>query len=215
MTMETRFQAALQSLPLVAILRGIRPEEAVDVGLALTDAGFTLIEVPLNSPDPLDSISRLARALPHALVGAGTVLSVADVAGVHAAGAQLVVSPNHDPAVVRATRERGLLSLPGVMTPSEAFAALAGGAHALKLFPAEAVPPEGLRAMRAVLPPQVQVLPVGGIGTHNMGPWRAAGANGFGIGSALYRPGKSAQAVAADAALFAQAWLRSGGTIQA
>lgn len=205
-TAVERLHEALATLPLVAILRGLTPEEAPDIGAALVDSGFRLIEVPLNSPRPLDSIARLAQAFPQALVGAGTVLSAEAVREVRAAGGQLIVSPNFDPAVVREAVALGLACLPGVLTPSEAFGALAAGAHGLKLFPAEMASPAVVKALRAVLPPGVPLLPVGGISPDNMGAYRAAGANGFGIGSALYRPGKTAEAVRASAQAFAAAW---------
>lgn len=205
-TAVERLHEALATLPLVAILRGLTPEEAPDIGAALVDSGFRLIEVPLNSPRPLDSIARLAQAFPQALVGAGTVLSAEAVREVRAAGGQLIVSPNFDPAVVREAVALGLACLPGVLTPSEAFDALAAGAHGLKLFPAEMASPAVVKALRAVLPPGVPLLPVGGISPDNMGAYRAAGANGFGIGSALYRPGKTAEAVRASAQAFAAAW---------
>ncbi|HWH82940.1 MAG TPA: 2-dehydro-3-deoxy-6-phosphogalactonate aldolase [Burkholderiaceae bacterium] len=201
-----RFGAALQALPLVAILRGLRPAEATAIGTALVDAGFVLIEVPLNSPQPLASIAALTRACPAALVGAGTVLTVAQVREVHAAGARLVVAPNFDAAVVAAALELGLVCLPGVATPSEAFAALAAGAHALKLFPAEAIAPAVVKAWRAVLPPEVPLLPVGGITPAGMAAYVAAGASGFGLGSALYRPSADAAAVGANARAFVSAW---------
>ncbi len=201
-----RFDAALQALPLVAILRGLPPADAPAVGAALTGAGWTLIEVPLNSPQPLRSIERLVQDCPQALVGAGTVLRVADVREVHAAGGRLIVSPNFDAAVVKAAVDLGCVCVPGVMTPSEAFAALQCGAAALKIFPAEMVPPAALKALRAVLDPGVRLLPVGGISPQRMADYRAAGASGFGIGSALYRPGDGAAAVAVAAELFAAAW---------
>ncbi|MBE7941464.1 MULTISPECIES: 2-dehydro-3-deoxy-6-phosphogalactonate aldolase [Ramlibacter] len=207
-----RFHAALQALPLVAILRGLRPEEAVAVGRALHDQGWQLIEVPLNSPRPLESIAALARALPQALVGAGTVLSPADVDAVHAAGGGLVVSPNFNEAVVRRAVALGMACLPGIFTASEAFAALAAGAHGLKLFPAEMASPAGLKALRAVIPAAVPMLPVGGIRPEGMQAWREAGASGFGIGGALYQPGQEAAAVGRRAAGFAGAW---NGTIRA
>src|SRR4051794_26549857 len=180
---ETTFDSALGALPLVAILRGIRPDEAVAVGSALVDAGWRLIEVPLNSPEPVESIRRMVEGCPSAFVGAGTVMSVAAVHAVHAAGARFVVAPNFDPAVVAAARSLGMAALPGVMSPSEAFAALQAGATGLKLFPAEMIPPEAVKALRAVLDPNVIVLPVGGITIERMAPYRAAGATGFGIGS--------------------------------
>ena len=189
MTPQDKFTAALGQLPLIGILRGIRPDEASAVGEALTAAGWRLVEVPLNSPDPLRSIAQLANDFPNALVGAGTVLTAADVRNVHAAGGQLVVSPNFNAEVVRETVRLGMVSLPGVITPSEAFGALDAGATGLKLFPAEMVSPAVLKALRAVLPAQALLMPVGGITPDNMAAWRAAGAGGFGIGSALYKPG--------------------------
>ncbi len=207
--LQARFAAAMDLLPLVAILRGLSPHEAVAIGAALTQAGFVLLEVPLNSPHALDSIGQLARAHPNALVGAGTVLTPDQVRQVHAVGGQLIVSPHFNAEVLRAALALGMLCLPGVLTPSEAFSALAAGAHGLKLFPAEIATPAGLKALRAVLPPATRVLPVGGINPSNMGPWRAAGADGFGIGSALYRPGKCAAAVHESALEFAAAFAAS------
>ncbi|QMW23366.1 2-dehydro-3-deoxy-6-phosphogalactonate aldolase [Sandaracinobacteroides saxicola] len=202
-------ETALARLPLVAILRGITPAEIDAIGTALIEAGFTLIEIPLNSPDPLTSIARLsALAGPRALIGAGTVLTPDQVAAVAAAGGRLIVSPNMNPATIRATVAAGLTSLPGVATATEGFAALDAGAHALKLFPAEASSPAALKALRAVLPP-VPLLPVGGIDATTMAPWRAAGATGFGLGGSLYRPGDSATTVAARAATLAAAWAAS------
>ncbi len=203
----TTFDDAFAQLPLIAILRGLRPEEVDDVGEALVEAGFTLIEVPLNSPEPLVSIERLARRLEgRAVLGAGTVLRVSDVAAVHAAGGSMVISPNANLEVIRATAAAGMVSLPGIATPTEAFAALEAGARALKLFPAEAASPAVLKAMRAVLPAGTRVLPVGGIAPETMAPWRAAGAAGFGLGSALYSPGLSAHEVGARARDFVSAW---------
>ena len=199
-TPDFAFRAALAELPLVAILRGIRPHEAVGVAAALVEAGWRLIEVPLNSPEPLESIRRMAEACPAAWVGAGTVLSADAVRAVHGAGARFVVAPNFDPVVVRAARSLGMVALPGVMSPSEAFAALQAGAGALKLFPAEMIPPAAVKALRAVLDPDVIVLPVGGISIATLAPYRAAGANGFGIGSALYKPGMSVEEVGRTAA---------------
>lgn len=200
------FDAAFARCPLIAILRGVRPEEVVAIGEALVGAGFTLIEVPLNSPDPLDSIARLSAAMAgRAVIGAGTVLKVADVDAVKQAGGTMIISPNADTAVISASAARGLVSLPGIATPTEAFAALQAGADALKLFPAEGSSPAVLKAMRAVLPKDVRMLPVGGINPGNMAPWLEAGAAGFGLGSALYAPGMGA----ADVAERAQAFVRA------
>jgi 2-dehydro-3-deoxyphosphogalactonate aldolase len=200
-----QFSRALQQLPLVAILRGLTPQEAPAIGHALVDSGFALIEVPLNSPRPLDSIAALAAAHPDHLIGAGTVLSAEQVREVHAAGGRIIISPHFDPAVVHEAVRLGLACVPGVATPSEAFAALAAGAHALKLFPAELITPTVLKAMRAVLPADVQLLPVGGITPENMASYLSAGANGFGLGSALYKPGCTAQQVREAAQRFVQA----------
>jgi 2-dehydro-3-deoxyphosphogalactonate aldolase len=206
------WKQAFAQLPLVAILRGITPAEAGDVGSALDDAGWRLLEVPLNSPQPLRSIEALARRVPHALVGAGTVRTEQEVRDVHAAGGRLVVSPHFDARVVHAAVALGMVCLPGVATPSEAFAALEAGATALKLFPAEMISPAVVKALRAVLPPAVWLLPVGGITPMNMAAYRAAGADGFGIGSALYRPGAERAAIRAAARTFADAWT---GTVRA
>ncbi|MDH7971944.1 2-dehydro-3-deoxy-6-phosphogalactonate aldolase [Sphingomonas sp. AR_OL41] len=206
MTAIADFDAAFARCPLVAILRGVRPDEVEAIADALLDAGFTLIEVPLNSPDPLDSIARLARRCDgRAVVGAGTVLRVADVAAVEQVGGTMIISPNANLDVIRATAAAGLVSLPGIATPSEAFAALDAGATALKLFPAEGASPAVLKAMRAVLPRDARVLPVGGIAPDNMAPWRKAGAAGFGLGSALYAVGMSADEVATRARAFVAA----------
>ena len=187
-------------LPLVAILRGLEPERAVAVGEVLVEAGFDIIEVPLNSPDPLASIAALVEALgPRALVGAGTVLAEAEVDALAAIGAGLVVSPNGNPAVIRRTAALGMVSLPGVFTPTEMFAAIEAGASGLKLFPAEAASPAVIKAVRAVLPPQVPLFAVGGISAANMGDYLAAGAAGFGIGGSLFKPGKPLADIAADA----------------
>jgi 2-dehydro-3-deoxyphosphogalactonate aldolase len=203
------FDRALAALPLVAILRGLTPADALPVGQALVDAGFRLIEVPLNSPEPLKSISALARAFPQAVVGAGTVLRRADVGPVQAAGGRLVLAPNFDAGVVQEARELGMACLPGVATPTEAFAALDAGATGLKLFPGEILVPAAVKALRAVLPPETLLLPVGGITVANAAAYRAAGANGLGIGSAIYKPGQPAQEVAANARAFADAWTGS------
>ena len=203
-----RFAQALRTLPLVAILRGVRHTEAVSIGTALVGEGWQLIEVPLNSPKPLASIEAMSATLPSALVGAGTVLTVEQVREVHAAGGRLIVSPNFDAAVVRLAVQLEMVCLPGVATISEAFAALAAGAHALKLFPAEMLAPPVVKAWRAVLDPNTALLPVGGITPEGMEVYRAAGANGFGLGSALYKPGQDAATVAAQARAFIAAWGR-------
>ena len=205
--MPVDFAAAYARLPLVAILRGIRPSEVIAVGEALVEAGFCLIEVPLNSPEPIASIAALVKALgDRAVIGAGTVLSSDDVAQVAQIGGRMIVSPNTDRRVIAATVERGLTSLPGFFTPSEAFAALAAGAHGLKLFPAEATSPAVLKAQRAVLPAAIPLLVVGGITPQTLAPWRASGASGFGLGSALYAPGMSAKDVGERAQAFVAAW---------
>ncbi len=180
------------TLPLIAILRGIRPAEAAGIGEALVAAGLTTIEVPLNSPDPLESISILAKQLgDRAVVGAGTVLSVTEVKAVADAGGAIIVSPNCNESVIRATKASGLQSWPGIFTPTEAFAALDAGADGLKLFPGSMAGPSGLAAIRAVLPIGTLVYAVGGAGAHNFAEWISASADGFGIGSALYKPGLS------------------------
>ena len=199
-------RAAMAALPLVAILRGVRPAEVQPIGDALVGNGWRLLEVPLNSPDPFASIATLAKAFPQALVGAGTVLSAAQVQQVHAAGGRLIVAPNFNADVVREAVRLRMACLPGVFTATEAFAALEAGAAAIKLFPAEMIPPAGVKALRAVLPPDTLVLPVGGIAIGNMADYRAAGADGFGIGSALYKPGVSAGDVEQRALDFRAAW---------
>ena len=210
--LSAAWHGCIDTLPLVAILRGIAPGEGPAVGDALHAAGWRLLEVPLNSPAPLRTIEQLARRFPDAIVGAGTVRTAEDVRQVHAAGGRLVVCPHFDARVVEAAVERDLLALPGVMTPTEAFAALEAGAAGLKLFPAEMIPPAAVKALRAVLPPEVLLFPVGGITPAVMARYRAAGANGFGIGSALFQPGTDVQAVAAAARTFADAWT---GTMRA
>jgi 2-dehydro-3-deoxyphosphogalactonate aldolase len=190
------FDAALAACPLIAILRGITPSEARGVGQALFDAGFRIIEVPLNSPEPLASIEVLARTFgDRALIGAGTVLSTEAVHDVARAGGRLIVMPHGDTTVVRAAKSAGLVCTPGIATPTEAFAALAAGADALKLFPAEMIGPPVVKAIRAVLPKDVALIPVGGISAVNIPEFRKAGANGFGIGSTLYAPGRPAAEV--------------------
>jgi len=197
-------------LPLVAILRGVTPESAVEIGEVLIEAGFVAIEVPLNSPDPLDSIRRLAGAFgERALIGAGTVLSVGAVPQIAEAGGRLIVMPHADLDIVREAKRRGLLCVPGVATPTEAFAALEAGADALKLFPAEALPPAVIKAWRAVLPKDAWLLPVGGITPERMTSYLIAGANGFGLGSALFKAGMATRTVAKNAAAFAAAYSRA------
>jgi len=190
----------LSRCPLVAILRGVRPEEVVAIGQALAGAGIAIVEVPLNSPQPIESIRRLVRALgDELLIGAGTVMTPEQVEEIAAAGGRLIVTPHADAAIVHAARAQRLVAVPGCFTPTEAFAMLAAGADGLKLFPSEAASPAVLRALRAVLPPGTAVLPVGGIDATNMAGWREAGAAGFGIGSAIYKPGDNPETVAAKA----------------
>ena len=204
--LHQKFNTALSALPLIAILRGLTPAEALPIGQALVSTGWALIEVPLNSPQPLDSIAAMVEAFPQAMVGAGTVLTPSDVRNVHAAGGQLIVSPNFNPAVVREAVRLGLVCLPGVMTATEAFAALDAGAAGLKVFPAEIATPVVIKALRAVLPASTVVMPVGGITPESMAAYLDAGANGFGIGSALYKPGMGADAVTANAIKFRAAY---------
>jgi 2-dehydro-3-deoxyphosphogalactonate aldolase len=186
--------------PLVAIIRGVTPDEVEAVGEAIYEAGIRIIEVPLNSPNPFESIRRLAASIgDRALVGAGTVLKVEDVARVKEVGGQIVVSPTTDADVIAATAAAGMVSSPGYFTPSEAFLALKSGAHALKLFPAEGASPALVKAQRAVLPKDVPILVVGGVRPDNMRQWLEAGANGFGLGSGVYKPGQSPQEVGAQA----------------
>nr|WP_010391952.1 2-dehydro-3-deoxy-6-phosphogalactonate aldolase [Paracoccus sp. TRP] len=186
--------------PIIAILRGLTPAEALPIGRALVEAGIDCIEVPLNSPQPLDSIRLMAAALAgQATIGAGTVLTVAQVAQVADAGGRMIVSPNTDPAVIREARSRRMQAWPGVYTATECFAAIAAGATGLKLFPADQAGTGTLKALRQVLPSEVAVYAVGGVGPDNFAEWRAAGAQGFGIGSALYRPGDTPETVAARA----------------
>lgn len=190
----------LDRCPLIAIVRGVTAEAVEGIGDALVDAGIAIIEVPLNSPRPLESITRLARRFAgRALIGAGTVMRPSDVEDVKRAGGTLIVTPHAATDVVRAAKSAGLVAVPGFFTVTEAFALLDAGADALKLFPAEAASPRALAAMRAVLPKGARVLPMGGIDAAAFAPWTAAGANGFGLGSAIYKPGDSAEVVAGKA----------------
>lgn len=205
MTPKEELLQRLDQCPLVAIIRGVTPDEVEAIGEAIHQAGIRIIEVPLNSPRPLDSIGRLARSLgERALIGAGTVLDAADVARIRDVGGRLIVSPNTDTEVIAATAQAGMVSSPGFFTPSEAFEALKAGATGLKLFPAEAVTPAFVKAQRAVLPKDVPLLVVGGVKPDNMHPWLDAGANGFGLGSGLYKPGQSPDEVAAQARAYVQ-----------
>ena len=188
------------SRPIIAILRGVQPAEAVAISGVILAAGIDKIEVPLNSPSPLESISAITEAYGNrALIGAGTVLTAVQVQQVKAAGGQLVVSPNCDPAVIAATIAAGMQSWPGIFTTSEAFTALQAGATGLKLFPSDVAGPKGLKAMRAILPVGTQVYAVGGAGPENFAEWVAASANGFGLGSAIYKPGDTPETVATKA----------------
>ena len=210
MTVVDQFNALFAECPLVAILRGVKPDEIEAIGDALVEGGVRIIEVPLNSPDPLDSIARLsARFGDRALIGAGTVMKVDQVDSVLAAGGRLIVSPSTNAAVIAATIAAGMVSCPGYMTPTEAFAAIDAGAHALKLFPAEAASPAVVRAQRAVLPSDMRIIVFGSVRPDTMTPWIDAGADGFGIGSGVYRPGQGpsetlAKARAYQAALAAR-----------
>lgn len=195
------FTDHIRRCPVIAILRGITPDEILPVGHALMECGINVIEIPLNSPEPFESINRLSADLGDgAIIGAGTVLRVQDVEAVQAAGGQLVVSPNTDPKVIAATVAAGMISVPGYFTPTEAFAAIHAGAHAIKLFPAEAASPSVVKAQRAVLPTGLPLFIVGGVQANEAREWLSAGASGFGLGGALYRPGYSPKQVR-DAAL--------------
>jgi 2-dehydro-3-deoxyphosphogalactonate aldolase len=206
-SLNDRWQDALKTLPLVAIVRGIRPDESVEIGEALYEAGFQIVEVPLNSPSPFSSIGQLARALgSRMIVGAGTVLNIEAVQGVADSGGQIVISPNANSAVIKKSVELGLISFPAFFTPTEAFSAIEAGCHALKLFPAELAGPQGLKAMKAVLPKDMPVFPVGGIEPGNMLPYLTAGAAGFGIGSSVFKPGDTAETVFGKARAFVHAW---------
>jgi 2-dehydro-3-deoxyphosphogalactonate aldolase len=205
------FRACFAACPLVAIIRGIEPDEAEAIGQAIYDAGIRIIEVPLNSPRPLESIRRLAaRFEGRALIGAGTVLEPERVAEVAEAGGRIVVSPSTNAETIEATVAAGLVSCPGYFTPTEAFAALRAGAQILKLFPAEAAPPAVVRAQRAVLPAKIPLVVVGGVSPDKMAAYREAGADGFGLGSALFRPGQQPEEVAAQAAAFVRASEKRG-----
>jgi len=204
--MTDMLRDCLRRLPLIAILRGMKPEEAPWVLETLAD--FSILEVPLNSPRPLESIAYLVRhAPPGVLIGAGTVLTEGQVADVAATGAKLIIAPNYAPPVIAAAKARGLIALPGVATPTEAFAALAAGADGLKMFPGELLPPVAVKAWRAVLPKDTLLVPTGGVTPDNVAAYRAAGADGFGIGSALYKPGMSRDELAQKAAAFVAAVL--------
>lgn len=205
MSLIAKFERCLAACPIVAILRGIRPDEVESITGALLDAGVRIIEVPLNTPDAFACIEVLAGCADGALVGAGTVLTEDQAAKVRDAGGELIVSPNCDPLVIEATVSMGLVSVPGVFTPSEALQALGCGATALKLFPAELSSPRGLASLRAILPTGTNVLIAGGVSPESVGPWRAAGAAGFGLGSALYRKGSSAAEVRENCAAFTAA----------
>jgi 2-dehydro-3-deoxyphosphogalactonate aldolase len=208
--MSQELQSWLARCPLVAILRGIRPDEAEEVGEALTDAGFVIIEVPLNSPAAFDSIGGLSAGFgDKALIGAGTVLDPADVQRVKEAGGRLIVMPHGDPTVIKAAKAAGMLCIPGVATPSEAFAALAAGADALKLFPAETLPPAAVKAWRAVLPKSIPLLMVGGITPEKIPGYLAAGATGFGTGGQLFQPGCEIAALRKQAARYVAALRQS------
>jgi 2-dehydro-3-deoxyphosphogalactonate aldolase len=206
-------QEYLTDLPLIAILRGLKPDNAEATGHALMEAGFRVIEVPLNSPEPFRSIEILARTMPkNVLVGAGTVLEPDQVNGIHDVGGRLIVMPHADLEVIRRAKENNLVCTPGVATPTEAFAALKAGADAIKIFPAEAIPPNVVKAWRAVLPKDTIVLPVGGIKPDTMRAYVEAGANGFGLGSALYTPTMPLEEIGRNARDFVKAWqaLRAG-----
>ena len=202
----TAFFSAIEKHPLIAILRGIKPTEVVDVAEILIEKDFKIIEIPLNSPDPIRSIELLTHYFEnHAIIGAGTVLDEASIRSIAEAGAKLVVMPNGNGIVVKAAKDRGLIAIPGIATPSEAFAMIEAGADALKLFPAEGIPPSVLKTMKAVLPSTVPILPVGGITPEKMNDYLKAGAIGFGLGSALYKPGMTLRDIRKNAEAFNQA----------
>jgi len=202
----TALDDALNRFPLVAILRGLQPDRAIDIGERLIDARFCVIEVPLNSPDPLTSIERLSDAFgDQVIIGAGTVLKSSDISDVARAGGRLIVMPHADVNLIRQADHLGLFCIPGVATPTEAFAALSAGADALKMFPAEALPPAVVKSWRAVIRPPIKLLPVGGITPESMAAYLEAGASGFGLGSALFKPDLSLETLAANAKAFADA----------
>ena len=202
----TTFFSVIEKHPLIAILRGVKPTEVVDVAEILIEKDFKIIEIPLNSPDPIRSIELLTHYFEnHAIIGAGTVLDEASIRSIAEAGAKLVVMPNGNGIVVKAAKDRGLIAIPGIATPSEAFAMIEAGADALKLFPAEGIPPSVLKAMKAVLPSTVPILPVGGITPEKMNDYLKAGAIGFGLGSALYKPGMTLRDIRKNAEAFNQA----------
>lgn len=207
MTLLAQWQDILQTLPLVAILRGLKPEESVEVGEALMEAGFKIVEVPLNSPEPFVSIEKLAKSLGNrAIVGAGTVLNVESVRKLADVGGQIVISPNTNVEVIRESKALGLISFPAFFTATEAFAAVDAGADALKLFPAELAGPKGLKALKAVLPKDLPIFPVGGVEPDNMHTYLEVGAAGFGIGSAVYKPGDTPEIVFKKAKAFVDGW---------
>ena len=202
----TTFFSVIEKHPLIAILRGVKPTEVVDVAEILIEKDFKIIEIPLNSPDPIRSIELLTHYFEnHTIIGAGTVLDEASIRSIAEAGAKLVVMPNGNGIVVKAAKDRGLIAIPGIATPSEAFAMIEAGADALKLFPAEGIPPSVLKAMKAVLPSTVPILPVGGITPEKMNGYLKAGAIGFGLGSALYKPGMTLRDIRKNAEAFNQA----------
>lgn len=208
----TAFDDAIAAAPVVAILRGLEPERAVDVGAALVEAGIRVIEVPLNSPRPIASIAALAHALAgRAVVGAGTVLSPEEATAVADAGGMLIVSPNTDATVIAATKRLGLISMPGFFTPTEAFRAIATGADYLKLFPADAIQPKVVGALKAVLPAGKGIVVTGGVGNGNIGEHFAAGAVAVAVGSSIFKPGKPVEAIAADAAALLDGWRNWAG----
>lgn len=206
MSAHEDFTRFFNAMPLIAIIRGVEPSHAVEIGETLVEAGIRIIEVPLNSPEPFKSIGLLAKRFgSEGLVGGGTVLTPEDAGRVCEAGGRIAVSPNMNPKVIEATLFAGMVSCPGIFTPSEAFAALDAGAHLLKLFPAEAASPKVAKALRAVLPRDIPLAIVGGVGPDSIGPWIDAGANGFGLGSGLYKPGQSAGDTAGKARAYVNA----------